>query len=97
MLVPYLRDRLMTDVSEWRNVYFIPAVVGVVVCFIALMCARETDAFIESRLSYLRKTPEELEREKKAADAVSEKVETEIKYEGYISRQQAQINEMLRL
>ncbi len=31
------------------------------------------------------------------SDAVSEKVETEIKYEGYISRQQAQINEMLRL
>lgn len=31
------------------------------------------------------------------SDAVSEKVETEIKYEGYISRQQAQISEMLRL
>ncbi|MBO5210730.1 MAG: tRNA uridine-5-carboxymethylaminomethyl(34) synthesis enzyme MnmG [Clostridia bacterium] len=31
------------------------------------------------------------------SDAVCEKVETEIKYEGYISRQQAQINEMLRL
>lgn len=28
---------------------------------------------------------------------VKEKVETEIKYEGYISRQQAQVNEMLRL
>ena len=31
------------------------------------------------------------------SDAVCEKVETEIKYEGYITRQQAQINEMLRL
>ena len=71
MLVPYLRDKLMANVSEWRNVYFIPAVVGVVVCFIALLCARETDAFIESRLTYLRKTPEELEREKKEADAAS--------------------------
>lgn len=29
--------------------------------------------------------------------AVKEKVEVEIKYEGYISRQQAQVNEMLRL
>ena len=28
---------------------------------------------------------------------VTEKVETEIKYEGYITRQQAQVNEMLRL
>ena len=68
MLVPLLRDRLMQDVSLWRNVYFIPAAVGVVVCFIALICARETDAFIESRLNHLRKTPEELEAEKKAQD-----------------------------
>lgn len=30
-------------------------------------------------------------------DSVKEKVEVEIKYEGYISRQQAQVNEMLRL
>ncbi len=71
MLVPLLRDRLMTDVSQWRNVYFIPAVVGVVVCFVALICARETDAFIESRLTYLRKSPEELEAEKKRADESS--------------------------
>ncbi len=31
------------------------------------------------------------------SDSVIEKVETEIKYEGYIARQQAQVNEMLRL
>ena len=30
-------------------------------------------------------------------DSVKEKVEVEIKYEGYITRQQAQVNEMLRL
>lgn len=31
------------------------------------------------------------------ADSIKEKVEVEIKYEGYIKRQQAQVNEMLRL
>lgn len=66
MLVPFLRDKLMEDVSQWRNVYFIPAAVGVVVCFIALLCARETDAFIDARLSYLKKTSLEDELQKKA-------------------------------
>ncbi len=59
MLVPLLRRLLMTEASEWRLVYFIPAVVGLVTSFIALLTARETDSFIESRLRYLRMTDEE--------------------------------------
>ena len=64
MLVPFLRERLMQNASEWRNVYFIPAIVGVITCFIALLTARETDSFIESRLRYLKMTDEEREAEK---------------------------------
>lgn len=64
MLVPFLRRWLMTSASEWRNVYFIPAVVGIVVSLIALLCARETDAFIDSRIRYLKMTEEELQAEK---------------------------------
>ncbi len=64
MLVPFLRRWLMTTASEWRNVYFIPAVVGIVVSLIALLCARETDAFIDSRIRYLSMTEEELQAEK---------------------------------
>lgn len=64
MLVPLLRDKLMHEAGEWRNVYFIPAVVGVITCFIALLTARETDTFIDSRLRYLRMTDEEREAEK---------------------------------
>ena len=64
MLVPLLRRLLMQEASQWRNVYFIPAVVGVVTCFIALIFARETDAFIDSRLRYLRMTDEERAAEK---------------------------------
>lgn len=71
MLVPLLRDKLMENASEWRNVYFIPAIVGVVTCFIALMTARETDAFIDSRLRYLRMTDEEREEEKRRKSAES--------------------------
>ena len=64
MLIPWLRRMLMEDASEWRIVYFIPAVVGVVSCFIALITARETDSFIDSRLRYLKLTDEERDLEK---------------------------------
>lgn len=63
MLVPLLRRWLMSSASEWRNVYLIPAVVGIVVSLIALLCARETDAFIDSRIRYLSMTEEELKAE----------------------------------
>lgn len=72
MLVPVLRRLLMQNASEWRNVYMIPAIVGIVVSLVALLCARETDAFIESRLRYLKMTEEELQAEeakKKAQDS----------------------------
>ena len=64
MLVPLLRRWLMASAGEWRNVYIIPVVVGIVVSFIALLCARETDAFIDSRIRYLSMTEEELQAEK---------------------------------
>lgn len=69
MLIPLLRKTLMHDASEWRMVYFIPAIVGVVTCFIALLTARETDSFIDSRLRYLRMTDEEREAEKAQKNA----------------------------
>ena len=60
MLVPLFRKLLMTDASQWRNVYLIPAVIGLVISFAALLFSKETDAFIDSRLAYLRMTDEEL-------------------------------------
>ncbi|MBQ7116958.1 MAG: MFS transporter [Clostridia bacterium] len=54
MLVPLLRRMLMADSSQWRNVYLIPAIVGIVTSLIALLFAREPDTFIDSRLRYLK-------------------------------------------
>ncbi len=68
MLIPLLRRLLLEEASQWRNVYLIPALVGIVTCFIALLCARETDAFIDSRLRHLRMTDEEREAEKQKKD-----------------------------
>ena len=71
MLVPLLRRLLMRDASEWRNVFLIPAIIGLTCSFIALLSARETDAFIESRLKYLRMTDDErkLAESEKSAEA----------------------------
>ena len=71
MLVPLLRRLLKRDASEWRNVFLIPAIIGLTCSFIALLSARETDAFIESRLKYLRMTDDErkLAESEKSAEA----------------------------
>ena len=70
MLIPLLRRLLMQDASEWRNVYLIPAVIGLVSSFVALLTARETDAFIDSRLRYLNMSEADraLEREQKRTE-----------------------------
>lgn len=59
MLIPLLRKMLMADASEWRRIYLIPAIVGLASSFIALLTSRETDAFIESRLKFLKMSDEE--------------------------------------
>lgn len=58
-LIPLLRRLLMREASEWRNVFLIPAVLGLVCSFIALISSRETDAFIDSRLRWLKMTDAE--------------------------------------
>ena len=59
ILIPLLRRLLMQEASQWRNVYLIPAIVGLVSSLVALFTARETDAFIDARLRYLRMSEEE--------------------------------------
>ena len=75
ILVPMLRDKLMESGAQWRNVYLIPAIVGMVSCFIALLTARETDAFIDSRLRYLRMSDEERAAEKEKNKKPSKKLD----------------------
>lgn len=72
MLIPVLRRLLMQEASQWRNVFLIPALIGLICSFVALVSSRETDAFIESRLRWLNMTDEEralIASEKKAESA----------------------------
>ena len=65
MLVPLLRRLLMHEASEWRNVFLIPAIVGIISSTVAIFTARETDAFIDSRIRFLSLTDEERAAAKK--------------------------------
>ena len=71
MLVPLLRRLLMHEASEWRNVFLIPAIVGIISSTVAIFTARETDAFIDSRIRFLGLTDEERAVAKKEAKAVA--------------------------
>ncbi len=65
MLIPLLRRLLMDEASQWRRVYLVPAVLGLAACAVALLLARETDAFIDSRLSYLNMSEAQRTEEKR--------------------------------
>ncbi len=62
LLIPLLRSLLMSTAGEWRKVYFIPAVIGLCISFVALLFAKETETFINARLCYLKMTKEEREQ-----------------------------------
>lgn len=70
-IIPLCRKLFMTSVDKWNLVYLIPAIVGLVIALFALLFARETGPFIESRLKFLRHTDEERAAEAKAKKADS--------------------------
>ena len=55
----------MEEAGQWRKIYFIPAIIGLVTSFIAIFTAKETDSFMESRVEYLRMSKEERELKKR--------------------------------
>lgn len=66
LLIPLLRETLMQNQSgRWHLVYLVPAILGFLLSFVALLFTKETDTFLVNRVRYL-KTPLE-EREKQSA------------------------------
>lgn len=59
MIIPLLRKKFMQETSQWRNVYFLPAVIGLTVCVISVFLAKETDTFNIARVNYLKGNTEE--------------------------------------
>jgi len=64
VLIPAMRSVFMGSSSEsWYWVYLVPALVAAAACIIALWQVRESDAFLEQRIRYLKMTDTEREQE----------------------------------
>ena len=95
------REQKENEIKRVKNTFIAPSD-GLNMCLEQAGTAPMTTGM---RLSDLIKRPQvsyemlaPFDKDRPALDySVKEKVETEIKYEGYITRQQAQVNEMLRL
>ncbi len=60
VLIPMMRHIFMgDDITRWNYVYVVPGIVGLVISFVCLLFARESEVFLENRISYLRMTDEE--------------------------------------
>ena len=66
LLIPLLRETLMKNISSsWHLVYLVPAIIGFVLSFVALLFAKETHTFLTNRIKYLKTPYEVREQESK--------------------------------
>lgn len=67
VLVPVLRDTVMQNNPEkWRSIYLVPMIICAIICIASIVFLRESNTFIEKRISFLELTDEE--RKQKAAE-----------------------------
>ncbi len=60
VLVPILRDTVMqNDPTKWRSVYIVPLAICLLICLLSIIFLRESNTFIEKRISFLSLTDEE--------------------------------------
>ena len=65
ILIPALRDSLMgNDATKWREIFLVPAVVGIIASMLVLIFARDTKVFVNERIAYLSRPYAERQEEK---------------------------------
>ena len=57
------------DIYRYKWIFLTVAIIAAVVSFLSLVFARESDVFLDQRIEYLKKTPEELEEMRREKDA----------------------------
>ena len=65
ILIPTLRNIIMNnDATKWREIFLVPAVIGVVAGALVFVFAKDTKVFLNERTAYLSRPFEERQREK---------------------------------
>ncbi len=81
VLLPLLRTIFMgNDASKWQIVYLVPAGLAILVSLITFLGAKESNAFIDSRIAYLEKPLEQRLEEEKGKDAEKIGIFPSLKY-----------------
>ncbi len=63
--IPMLRDALMgNDATKWREIFLVPAIMGVVAAVLVIIFAKDTKVYLKERTAYLSIPYEERERQK---------------------------------
>lgn len=76
VLVPFLRDVYMgNDPTKWRDIFFLPMLLGIILVIVSIVFARETPTFLEQRIKYLE-IPYEERQAKKAEAKAAKKVDS---------------------
>ena len=65
ILLPLMRNFLLhNDETLWRNIFLLPGIAGLIICVLVFLFARETETFVDGRISYLSIPYEEREKQK---------------------------------
>ena len=87
VFIPLLRNLVMhNDAARWRDIFYLPGIVGLGIGLLVLLLAKETQVFVKQRQAYLsipfeeRIAKEEKEKSEKKANANKNGVFNAIRY-----------------
>lgn len=81
LAIPLMRSMFMTESGgNWRPLYLVPAIAGVVILVLAFIFMRESDVFLKNQIEYLSTPPEARQKDKKGNDARKSGIVPAIKY-----------------
>lgn len=65
ILIPLLRSQFLksSDITSWRKVFLIPAILSIVFAILLFFFAKETNVYLDSKIAYLSKPIEQRKQE----------------------------------